>query len=155
MLNPQLQDEAKGLNQQQIHQIKAFYTSCMWELAKSMRLRSRVAATATAYFRKFYTRNSLCSWDPQLVHVGCLYLASKAEESSIAAITLVGYTKRMLPAWPFDITHVLDSEMVILQSLDFRLALLSPFQPLAALATDSGVPQQTAHRCMLLWRSWR
>jgi len=146
MLNPQFQDAAKGLNQQQIHQIKTFFTSCMWELAKCMRLRSPVAATATAYFRKFYTRNSLCSWDPQLMHVGCLFLASKAEESSVAATTLVYYAKKLQPTWPFDTTHVLDSEMVILQSLDFRLALLSPFQPLAALTTDAGVPQKTAHR---------
>jgi len=61
----------------------------IWDLAKSMRLRARVAASATTYFRKFYTRSSFSSWDPQLIHVGCLYLAGKAEESSVAASYMV------------------------------------------------------------------
>jgi cyclin C len=64
-------------------------TSGIWDLAKSMRLRSCVAAAATTYFRRFYTRANFCAWDPQLVHVGCLYLASKAEECSVAASLLV------------------------------------------------------------------
>jgi hypothetical protein len=39
--------------------------------------------------RRFYAASSFCRHDPRLVAPGCLYLASKAEESVIAARALV------------------------------------------------------------------
>ncbi|GFH09525.1 cyclin domain-containing protein [Haematococcus lacustris] len=47
----------------------------------------KVAAVAITYFRKFYLRNSFggAEHDPALIHVGCLYLASKAEETVLNA----------------------------------------------------------------------
>lgn len=42
--------------------------------------------------------------------------------------------------------HNTNHTQVLLQTLDFRLALISPFQPLAALGKDAAVPQETARR---------
>ncbi len=54
----------------------------------------RVAATASQYFRRFYLKNCFCHVDPRLVFVGCVYLASKAEESVLTAKHLAGFMKR-------------------------------------------------------------
>ena len=51
--------------------------------------RHRVAATASVYFRRFYLKNCFCHVDPRLVFVGCIYLASKVEESQLQAKHLV------------------------------------------------------------------
>ncbi len=59
-------------------------------------------------------RNSFTgsSQDPRLVHVGCLYLASKTEETLLQAKHLIVYAKRAQPTWPYEVKHLLDSEMV-------------------------------------------
>ena len=72
----------------------------------------RVTTTATTYFKRFYLRNNFCVIDPRLVYVGCLYLASKAEESLIQAKHLVMYVKKLRPSWAYDVKHLLEIEMV-------------------------------------------
>ncbi len=49
-----------------------------------------------------------------LLCVGCLYLASKAEESLLGAKHFVFTAQRKWgkAAWPYDVKHVLDAEMV-------------------------------------------
>ncbi len=49
-----------------------------------------MASTAAVYFHRFYTRNCFCLVDPRLMSVGCLYLASKSEESLMMAKHMVG-----------------------------------------------------------------
>lgn len=72
----------------------------------------RVAATAVVYFRRVYAVTSFSRHDPRLVAPGCLYLASKAEESVIAGKVLLASMKRLRPAWSFELKHLLDVEMV-------------------------------------------
>lgn len=72
----------------------------------------RLASSAAVYFHRFYLRGCFCRADPRLVFVGCLYLASKAEESALAAKHMVTYAKKMRPGWVYDIKHLLDIEMV-------------------------------------------
>jgi cyclin C len=76
-------------------------------------LHFRVTATASVYFRRFYLRNCFCHVDPRLVYVGCVYLASKAEESVLPAKPLVAFMKKHRPGWNYDIKNLLDIEMVI------------------------------------------
>lgn len=42
----------------------------------------------------------------------CSYLASKAEESVVAAKVLVATMKRLRPAWSYEVPQLLDAEMV-------------------------------------------
>lgn len=72
----------------------------------------RVAATAVVYFRRVYLCNNFCRLDPRLVHVACLYLACKAEESQLAAKHLVVCAKKQRPNWNYDVKDLLDMEMV-------------------------------------------
>lgn len=71
-----------------------------------------MASSASIYFRKFYLKNCFCEVDPRLVFVGCLYLASKTEESVVAAKTLAVYVRKNRPTWSYDLKHILDIEMV-------------------------------------------
>ena len=74
----------------------------------------RVAATASVYFRRFYLTNCFCLTDPRLVFVGCVYLASKAEESVLPAKHLVAFVRRQRPGWSYEMKHLLDMEMVLM-----------------------------------------
>lgn len=71
-----------------------------------------VAATAVVYFRRLYAGSSFSQYDPHLVAPGCLYLASKVEESVVAAKLLMASMKRLRPAWQYELKDLLDMEMV-------------------------------------------
>jgi hypothetical protein len=49
-------------------------------LGEALRLRQQVIASATIYFRRFYSKYSLKSIDPFLLAPTCLFLATKVEE---------------------------------------------------------------------------
>jgi cyclin C len=71
-----------------------------------------VAATAVVYFRRLYAGSSFSRHDPHLVAPGCLYLASKVEESVVAAKLLLASMRRLRPAWQYELNDLLDIEMV-------------------------------------------
>ncbi|KXZ56547.1 CYCC1 protein [Gonium pectorale] len=116
------------------------------ELAKQLKLRQRVAASAMVYFRRTYLCNDFCRMDPRLVYVACLYLACKAEESLLAAKHLVVHAKTLRPKWAFDVKDLLDMEMVLLEDLDFNLIVFSPYRDLATFLADAGLEQSCAQR---------
>lgn len=84
----------------------------IFDLANSLHLRQRVAATASVYLRRVYATSAFARHDPRVVAPGCLYLASKVEESVVSARALVAAARRLRPAWPADLKLLLDAEMV-------------------------------------------
>lgn len=145
------EDKRRGLTPEQITQLKVFFTQSIHELASCNKLRQRVAATAVVYFRRFYLRHSFCQHDPWLVAPGCLYLASKAEESLLAARHIVASMKKRTaqpqpltqpsqqqrPPWKYEIKHLLEVEMIILEALDFHLLVFSPYPSLIRFLQNS------------------
>eukprot|EP00775_Hariotina_reticulata_P011365 gene11365-11514_t len=127
LLQCQQEDRAKGLTEHHIQQLKVYFTQYIYDLANSVKLRQRVAATAVVYFRRLYAGSSFSAYDPHLVAPGCLYLASKVEESVIAAKVLLPTMKRLRPAWQYELKDLLDMEMVILEQLDTHLVVFSPY----------------------------
>jgi cyclin-C len=123
-------DRARGLSEYQVQQIKIYFYSLVCELARHAKLRQRVAATAMTYFRRFYAKNSFTAFDPRLIAPGCLYVASKCEESIIAAKHLVLYMKKLQPSWAYDVPQLLETEMILLEELDYNLILYDPYGPL-------------------------
>lgn len=126
----QPEDRSRGLIEDQVQQLRIFFTQSIFDLARTSKIRQRVAATAVVYFRRFYLRNSFCQFDPFLVAPGCLYLACKAEESILGARHLVAYMKKVRPSWAYEMKHLLDIEMVILEELDLNLVVFSPYHAL-------------------------
>ncbi|KAJ9515227.1 hypothetical protein QJQ45_002353 [Haematococcus lacustris] len=129
-----LEDRARGLTEEHIQQIVAYFAH------------RAVAAVAITYFRKFYLRNSFggVEHDPTLIHVGCLYLASKAEETVLNARYFATTMARKWPGYPYDTRHILDAEMIILKDLDFNLVVFNPYRPLLQLLEDSRAPPDVA-----------
>lgn len=64
------------------------------------------------YFRRLCAATSFAAHDPRLAAPGCLYLASKVEESVVAARVLLATMRRLRPSWSFELKELLDMEMV-------------------------------------------
>lgn len=102
-------------------------------------------ATAVTYFRRVYTRKSMTEYDPRLVAPTCLYLASKAEESTVQAKLLVFYIKKTCSdeKYRFEIKDILEMEMKLLEALDYYLVVYHPYRPLLQLLQDAGITDLT------------
>lgn len=133
LLQCQQEDRAKGLSEHHLQQLKVYFTQYIFDMANSIKLRQRVAATAVVYFRRLYAGSSFSVHDPHLVAPGCLYLASKVEESVVAGKMLLASMRRLRPAWQYELKDLLDMEMIILEALDTHLVMFSPYISLTKL----------------------
>ncbi|KAL6567070.1 Cyclin-C1-2 [Orobanche minor] len=110
-------------------------------------LRQRVVATAVTYMRRVFTRRSMTEYDPRLVAPTCLYLASKAEESTVQARLLVFYIKKLYSdeKYRFEIKEILEMEMKILEALNYYLVVFHPYRALShfSLLQDAGMSDAT------------
>ncbi|KAI8467900.1 MAG: C type cyclin [Monoraphidium minutum] len=132
----QAEDRQRGLGEAQLQQLKGHFTQYIFDLANSTKLRQRVAATAVVYFRRVYVTSSYARHDPRLVAPGCLYLASKAEESVVSAKVLLAAMRRLRPGWHVELRQLLDAEMLILEELDAHLLVFSPYLALTKLLSS-------------------
>ncbi|GLI69151.1 hypothetical protein VaNZ11_013708 [Volvox africanus] len=140
------EDRLLGLTREHIQQLNVYFCASIAELAKQLKLRQRVAASAMIYFRRAYLCNNFCRMDPRLVYVACLYLACKAEESLLAAKHLAVHAKTLRPKWSYDVKDLLDMEMVLLEDLDFNLIVFSPYRDMGAFLADAGVDTACGQR---------
>ncbi|KAL0418000.1 UNVERIFIED_CONTAM: Cyclin-C1-1 [Sesamum radiatum] len=89
--------------------------------------------------------------DPRLVAPTCLYLASKAEESTVQARLLVFYIKKLCKCNVFDsdekyryeIKEILEMEMKVLEALNYYLIVFHPYRQLPLLLQDAGMHDAT------------
>eukprot|EP00192_Tetraselmis_astigmatica_P021767 CAMPEP_0117694012 /NCGR_PEP_ID=MMETSP0804-20121206/27205_1 /TAXON_ID=1074897 /ORGANISM="Tetraselmis astigmatica, Strain CCMP880" /LENGTH=270 /DNA_ID=CAMNT_0005507641 /DNA_START=187 /DNA_END=999 /DNA_ORIENTATION=- len=129
-------DYAMGLTDDQIRDIKNFHVHLIVDVARNSNLRQRVSATASVYFRRFYSRNSFSEHDPRLVSLACLFLAAKAEECTVQMRLLKHYLKerqqRNGTVGIREVTEkeVLDYELLVLEELGFNLIVFHPYHPL-------------------------
>ncbi|MEW5303072.1 MAG: hypothetical protein WDW36_005800 [Sanguina aurantia] len=63
---------------------------------------------------------------------------------------MVTYAKKLRPGWAYELKHLLDIEMVIIEELDFHLVVFSPYQELCACARDACVGEACAQRAYAL-----
>ncbi|XP_077250255.1 cyclin-C1-1-like [Tasmannia lanceolata] len=139
-------DKEKGLTLEEFKLIKIHMSNYIWKLAQLIKLRQRVVATAVTYFRRVYTRKSMTEYDPRLVAPTCLYLASKAEESTVQARLLVFYIKKIYTTdekYRFEIKDILEMEMKLLEALDYYLVVFHPYRSLSHLLQDAGMTDLT------------
>ncbi|KAG0496716.1 hypothetical protein HPP92_001407 [Vanilla planifolia] len=130
------EDKERGLTLEEFKLIKIYMTNHIWRVAQQVKVRQRVIATAVTYFRRVYTRKSLTEYDPRLVAPTCLYLASKAEESTVQADC---YDEK----YRFEVKDILEMEMKLLEALDYYLVVYHPYRPLLQLLQDAGITDLT------------
>mmetsp|Transcript_39179 Transcript_39179/g.85235 ORF Transcript_39179/g.85235 Transcript_39179/m.85235 type:complete len:274 (-) Transcript_39179:1380-2201(-) len=134
-------DRDAGLTPEEIRQIKEYHVHYLTQLGRAAKIRQRVVATAVVYFRRFYLRNSFVEHDPRLTAPGCLYLASKAEESTVHARHLAQVIRkcRKETLFWFEVKDILEMEMILLEDMAFSLAICHPYRPLPQLLQDAGL----------------
>jgi len=135
-------DKERGITLEDSKLIKLHMTNYIGRLAQSVKVRQRVVATAVTYMRRVYTKKSLTEFDPRLVASTCLYLASKAEESTVQARPLVFYIKKIVPD-KYEIKDILEMEMKILEALNYYLVVFHPYRSLCQLLQDAGMSDAT------------
>lgn len=138
-------DREKGITLEDFKIIKMHMANYIGRLAQSVKVRQRVVATAVAYMRRVYTRKSMTEYDPRLVAPTCLYLASKAEESTVQARLLVFYIRKIYldERYRYEIKDILEMEMKILEALDYHLVVFHPYRALPQLLQDAGMNDVT------------
>nr|AGV54657.1 cyclin-C1-2-like protein [Phaseolus vulgaris] len=142
-------DKEKGITLEDFKLIKMNMTNYILKLAQQVKVRQRVVATAVTYMRRVYTKKSMAEYDPRLVAPTCLYLASKAEESTVQARLLVFYIKKLYTAdekYRYEIKDILEMEMKILEGFQFLLVLYHPDLSLYPIFQDAGLVDLTQIR---------
>lgn len=152
-------DQERGLTPEDVKIFKIHFSCYIKQIANHAKVRQRVVATAVTYFRRVYTRKSFSELDPRLVAPTCLYLASKAEESTVQAKLLV-FCARKIKTVPDDkyrieVKDVLEMEMRLLEALDFYLVIFHPYRPLIQMLQDAGLTDLTQHCWSLVNDSYR
>nr|KJB42476.1 hypothetical protein B456_007G156900 [Gossypium raimondii] len=139
------QDKDKGITLEEFKLIKMHMANYIMKLAQNVKVRQRVVATAVTYMRRVYTRRSMSEYDPRLVAPTCLYLASKAEESTVQARLLVFYIKKLSSdeKYRYEIKDILEMEMKILEALNYYLVVFHPYRTLSPLLQDAGMNDMT------------
>ncbi|KAF3435935.1 hypothetical protein FNV43_RR23027 [Rhamnella rubrinervis] len=134
-------DKERGITLEDFKLIKMQMANYIWRLATQVKVRQRVVATAVTYMRRLYTRRSMTEYDPRLVAPTCLYLASKAEESTVQARLIVFYIKKLYSdeKYRYEIKDILEMEMKILEALDYYLVVYHPYRSLSQLLQDAGL----------------
>ncbi|KAK2995157.1 hypothetical protein RJ640_025387 [Escallonia rubra] len=148
-------DKERGFTLEDFKLIKMHMANYIARLAQNVKVRQRVVATAVTYMRRVYTRKSMTEYDPRLVAPSCLYLASKAEESTVQARLLVFYIKKLCnnffltwylnsdEKYRYEIKEILEMEMKILEALNYHLVVFHPYRALSQLLQDAGMSDST------------
>ncbi|KAJ8646182.1 hypothetical protein MRB53_007930 [Persea americana] len=137
-------DKEKGLTLEEFKMIKIHMTNYISRLGQQCKVRQRVVATAITYFRRVYTRKSMTEYDPLLVAPTCLYLASKAEESTVQARHVIFYIKKIPDKkYVYDLKDILEMEMKLLEALNYYLVVYHPYRALSQLLQDVGMADLT------------
>lgn len=147
------------LSQEEYQKLMIFFANVIQALGENLKVRQQVIATATVYFKRFYSRNSLRCIDPLLMAPTCIFLASKVEEFGVVSNTrLITSCQQVLKSkfpyaytqdFPYRIQNILECEFYLLEAMDCCLILYHPYRPLIQYIQDLGQDEN------LLQFAWR
>lgn len=148
------------LSEEEYQKIFIFFSNFIQVLGEQLKLKQQVIATATVYFKRFYSRNCLKSIDPLLLSPTCVFLASKVEEFGVISNSrLITTCQTVLKnklnyaysqEFPYRTNHILECEFYLLENLDCCLIVFQPYRPLLQLVQDIG-----QHEDQLLALAWK
>ncbi|KAI9349039.1 cyclin-like protein, partial [Obelidium mucronatum] len=127
------------VERQHVHQ---FYMTIMTSIAKILKLRQQILATAAVFFLRYHVKRPFINRkqphiDAILVAATCVYLAAKVEEHPfhIKAIVQAVQSPSVLGA-----NYAID--MVKISDLDFYMVVFHPYQSVALYIKDLGFPKE-------------
>ncbi|KAA0188154.1 Cyclin-C [Fasciolopsis buskii] len=152
-------------SEEEYQKVMIFFTEVIQAFGKSVEVRQQVIATATVYFKRFYSRNSLSSIDPWLMVPSCLFLASKVEEFGVLSQkNLLASCRNVVHnhyaayfpdgyGYPYRAQDVLECEFILLEAMDCSLIVFHPYRPLVQFCEELR-PQLHELADLLLERAW-
>lgn len=136
------------LNEDEYQKIIVFFANFIQTLGEQLKLRQQVIATATVFFKRFYSQNSLKCIDPLLLAPTSIFLASKVEEFGVISNTrLINTCSNVVKAkfsyafpndFPYRANHIQDCEFYLLENMDCCLVVYQPYRPLVQYCQDLG-----------------
>ncbi|KAF2598423.1 hypothetical protein F2Q68_00012008 [Brassica cretica] len=129
-------DKERGISVEDFKLIKFHMSNHMIKLAQHIKVRQRVVATAVTYMRRVYTRKSMVEFEPRLVALACMYLASKAEESIKFIPT---YIFADPDEYKYELKDILGMEMKVLEALNYYLVVFHPYRSLSEFLQDAAI----------------
>ena len=154
------QTDLAYLTEEEYTKVFIFFANFLQVLGEQHKLRQQVIATATVYFKRFYSRNSLKNVDPFLLAPTCIFLSSKVEEfgvisasrlaQSCAQIVKTKFNYAHTTEYSYNSKHILECEFYLLENLDCCLIVYQPYRPLLLLIQDIGGQED-----QLLTLTWR
>lgn len=152
-------DDLKHLSQEDYQKIMIFFANVIQALGENLKLRQQVIATATVYFKRFYSRNSLRCIDPLLMAPTCIFLAAKVEEfGALSNNRIITSCQQVLKSkfsyvypqdFPYRQHQILECEFFLLEAMDCCLILYHPYRPLLQYIQELGQDEN------LLQTAWR
>jgi len=129
-----------------------FFANFIQTLGEQLKLRQQVIATATVYFKRFYSQNSLKCVDPLLLAPTAIFLASKVEEFGVISNTrLINTCSTVIKNkfsyaypqqdFPYRSNHILECEFFLLENMDCCLVVFQPYRPLVQYCQDLGAEE--------------
>nr|ACO14685.1 Cyclin-C [Caligus clemensi] len=142
----------QSLTEDEYQKIIIFYASFIQTLGERLKLRQRVIATATVFFKRFYSQNSLKCIDPLLLAPTSVFLASKVEEFGVISNTrLINTCTNVIKNkfsyaypnqdFPYRANNILECEFYLLENLDCCLVVFLPYRPLVLFCKDLNVEE--------------
>ncbi|KAG2301386.1 hypothetical protein Bca4012_059636 [Brassica carinata] len=133
-------DKERGISVEDFKLIKFHMSNHMMKLAQLIKVRQRVVATAVTYMRRVYTRKSMVEFEPRLVALACMYLASKAEESIVQARNVIFCIRKLYPdEYKYELKDLLGMEMKVLEALNYYLVVFHPYRSLSEFLQDAAM----------------
>jgi len=138
--------------EKEYQKIIIFFANFIQTLGEQLKLRQQVIATATVYFKRFYSQNSLKCVDPLLLAPTAIFLASKVEEFGVISNTrLINTCSTVIKNkfsyaypqqdFPYRSNHILECEFFLLENMDCCLVVFQPYRPLVQYCQDLGAEE--------------
>jgi len=138
------------LTESEYQKIMIFFAGIIQTLGEQLKIRQQVIATATVYFKRFYSENSLMCIDPLLLAPTSLFLASKVEEFGVVSNSrLINTCSNIIKSkvayaypgqdFPYRPINILECEFHLLEHMRNSLIVFLPYRPLVHYCQDMGV----------------
>jgi cyclin C len=151
-LAPQSDGTNALAGEKEYQKIIIFFANFIQTLGEQLKLRQQVIATATVFFKRFYSQNSLKCVDPLLLAPTAIFLASKVEEFGVISNTrLINTCSTVIKNkfayaypnqdFPYRSNNILECEFYLLENMDCCLVVFQPYRPLVQYCQDLGAEE--------------
>lgn len=114
------------------------YITVLDQLSRRLKVRRRVAATATVYFYRIFESQKQTGANLEMILCSCLFLASKVEECPINIKSILSEIAGLRIDLNIQVSDILNAELLVLQDLGFSLIVFHPYPLLNRYLTDIG-----------------